>query len=221
MRLRKWQDTRYARCRAKHGDEALAEYRTLVLAFAAANGLPHPGNYEGVALSSCAVGHPDSFFLDFLEALVVRFCQNFGSRNPFRPGARAIMETDGWRTKKIGQWSEKLDRCSLLQWNNILRHGVPRGCVSTWPPAPTYNARSPTWLAVDPKDLTLSVVVACSLGSSVAASRVLGFQECLLIQQRLAGLRQFDFKFGYPRALRCFGLPGPPFFADKVKFWDC
>lgn len=160
-------------------------------------------------------------FFDFLEACVVRFARLFvidRSIEPSRPGAISITQSLAWSRKKIGQWSEKLDRCSLLQWKKVLRRGVPNGLAYAWPTSPKQQVLSQAPLAVDARDLLLSVIIACSLGSSVVAARVLGMQECEFVQQELSKLYSFKFRFGYPRALLRFalrGLRGPPFVASR------
>ncbi|CAJ1352028.1 unnamed protein product, partial [Effrenium voratum] len=156
--MRKFLDAGYARQRHPADARSQREWKELVQDFARANGLPSPE--AALQHSECDSSTPhlsdsQNAFLDFLDALVVRFITAWlcGQR-PLRQTAYRFLEHDDWSYKKIGQFSYHLDRSSLLQWKYALQHACPGAAVWCWPPAGVTVA--PLAAQTRCKDLLLS-----------------------------------------------------------------
>ena len=125
-----------------------------------------------------------TMFLDFTEALLVRFCRLWNPHiNPESPGAKQIMEDPAFVTKKLGQWMHWLDRSSLHCHSQVL---LPwkQGCLDT-------------------RSMILSVIGSVTLCSSATAAK--SFlplpsepEACL---QKLKLIKLCSCRFAYPRAL--------------------
>lgn len=117
-RARKFFAEAYKRHRSPSSQDSASEYLLLLDIFCQHYGLPlcfkqprclHLGSW----------GEQADLFLDFAEALVVRFVRKWHPcREPFRPGAKQMMSSADFQAKKIGQWAHQLGRTSLVQFKN-------------------------------------------------------------------------------------------------------
>ena len=178
----------------------------LVEEFAKVHSVPLPSSCS--IASACDVvssRNEEIFFLDFLEALLVRFKRLWcPSAVTFRCGAMQLLQQEQFARKKIGHFIHALDRSSLLCWKHVMRHGVPNGCLWSGRGAlggPECALRRVPCLLVDPRDFILSTIAACSLFSCATAARQMRICTCDSLPKYLEEFCDFDFKFAYPRAL--------------------
>lgn len=203
-RLRKWESDSYYRVReAREAD--MEEYLALVEEFAKVHSVPLPSTCCVASVCAASSSCHFAFFLDFLEALVVRFKRLWcPSVVAFRCGAMQLMQQERFGRKKIAQFMHALDRSSLLCWKHVMRHCVPNGCLWSGRGAlggPECALRRVPCILVDPRDLISITIAACSLFSSAAAARHLHVCTHDHLQKYLEDFCEYDFKFAYPRAL--------------------
>ena len=173
FRLRKYHDGTAA-LRRMPSTVSLARYRGLVWDFAKHHNLDLPSSKHD------SHGHDATdAFLDFLEALVVRFRRGFvPASEATRLGARTLLRSATFLECKLCQWTPVLDRTSLLHWERAADKVQLATCWS-WPAAPLPNSPA---LLVPGKDFLLNALVACVMtcsGPAAAASPWFTGDGCL------------------------------------------
>lgn len=128
--------------------------------------------------------HHQTMFLDFTQALLVRFCRLWNSRCvPQTLGAKRILEDPQFATKKLGHWMHSLDRSSLQCHSRVL---LPwrKGLLET-------------------NSMIVSVIGNVTLcSSSAVAKRLLPLpSDPEALQHKLKSLDMCSCRFAYPRAL--------------------
>ena len=138
--------------------------------------------------ASAELEPPVSRFLDFVEALTVRFKQLWvPSAVPLRRGAKMMCESKDWHERSIGHFCQLLDRSSLVFYRSMY-------CSS-------QGAKS----LRDCRSDFINVVASCTLACDAeAAAKLLplprsGLSQVLL--ERLAEIPRSSIRFPYPRAL--------------------
>lgn len=166
----------------------MAEYMSMVEAFATFYGLQSPRcDYpETRSVDLGILSDNQLIFLYFLEACIVRFCRLWSpALQAFSPNAAEILDSVDFKTKKIGQFMQVLDRSSLINFHHVM---IPwsRRCIDT-------------------KSMIVSVVASVTLAASPSAARVLlplphaGFAEAL--RDKMMTMEKSHCQFAYARSL--------------------
>lgn len=129
-----------------------------------------------------------SFYLDFVEALVCRFKRLFCPCVPLRVGGLDTLSHPQFGHKKIGQWSHKLDRSSLICFRALHRPKTEQS-------APAEETRT----------IVLSAITSVTLASNATVAAHLLPTPCHNfednISRKLIALPPQACRFAYPRAL--------------------